>query len=301
MSVEGQAAWAENRSREKARQVGLLAKYKRGQYPKCLATTKLSPGATYCGLPVLLTPSGVMCCKCGGGVDFEGVVEDVPLIHEVPEWISTIIAREGYDVPAPDWVTPLETSGQLADELDRSKQEERQRAADEVEEKFFGKPAPSMGDGYERITTRMFHLNPEAEYDWLEKNLRLPFDVAGAEYGKIAGHLNEVEHNAYRAFVLYVNAREALESYTIDCMAIEAAMRDAATLDLQSEKDDGKRTKAITDKDIETRMSSKYPDEYRSISTRRVRARKMVDACERLAELWKFRSKTLAAIADKSR
>jgi hypothetical protein len=155
---------------------------------------------------------------------------------------------------------------------------------------------PSLDGGYARIVTRMIPSDPEGDYAELERKLRLRETAPHrAEQSAILDALDETQDCAWRAHCLYLGARVAYESFEIDARTVTSSMRDAATISLQEEKTRGTRSKQITDADVEARMAEMFPDEWRSLSLRRVEARKAVDALEQLAKLWGSRSSTLEA------
>lgn len=108
---------------------------------------------------------------------------------------------------------------------------------------------------------------------------------------------NEVDHLAYRAHRLYVLARITRDLFDAEAAIALASMRENAALELENEKDAGKRSKAPTIQDIQDRAAAKYPDEWRDINRRQIEVRKAVENLENLAERWARRSWTLASMA----
>lgn len=154
-------------------------------------------------------------------------------------------------------------------------------------------PQPMMPKAYERITERILDLDPEQEYDRLERALELNESLTP---NNVRAAANAAEANALKAHELYVHATVALERFRIDNDLVQSAMRDAATADLQAEKDSGQRSKQITEADVRGRAAVLYPDEWRAAVERRVRAENMHANIARLASLWEQRARTLGAM-----
>lgn len=134
----------------------------------------------------------------------------------------------------------------------------------------------------------------DAEFEELERRLRID-EALTPEV--IRREQNEVDHLAWRAHRLYVLARVALEQFDFEAGIAVAAMHEQAIVGLQVEKASGLRTKQITEKDVEERAATLYPDEVRDIQDRKIKARKTVESLENLAERWARRSWTLSSMA----
>ena len=142
-----------------------------------------------------------------------------------------------------------------------------------------------LGGGFEPIVTRLFSLpDPEAVYDELIGFIKALDRASRVDYGSVVEVLDKGQEMAERAFALYINARVAQERLEIQTKVVMSAMRDQANAILQREKDEKKRSKAITDADVESVMAAKYPDEYVEIETRRLKARKMMEDLKDLHE-----------------
>jgi hypothetical protein len=162
--------------------------------------------------------------------------------------------------------------------------------------------AAVMGAGYEAIVTRLFDLpEPEQVYESVIAALQLADRASRLDYGSCADALDKAQEMARQAFQLYVNARVAQERLEISAKVVISAMRDQAVAVLQSEKDDGKRAKQITDKDVEAVMAAKFPDEFVELEIRRLKARKMVEAMENLHERASNRARNLDTLTQGAR
>lgn len=153
--------------------------------------------------------------------------------------------------------------------------------------------APSMGAGFERITSRVFRVDVLAEYEALEQGLKFSTPAHRADYSELVDALDEATDNARRAHLLVVNGKVVLEAFELDTKIVLSDMRAQATAALQREKDSGQRSKQITDADVEAWMAHKFPDQWRDTESRRAKAKRMVDHLERLADLWKDRRQSL--------
>lgn len=156
---------------------------------------------------------------------------------------------------------------------------------------------PDMGR-YGPIVTKVFDLpNPEEAFDRLLEALR----VGTREFDSLQEAIDNAETNAREAHRLYVCAREQQEAFMIDAKIVEGAIRERAMGSLQAEKASGQRAKAITEADVEAKATTLFPEEWRELRMREVRARKMVEHLEHLAGLWKGRCFTLASMLSSRR
>jgi len=191
-----------------------------------------------------------------------------------------------------------------------TKRKRRSSAAKSQEQKVEegGKPAAAasvdsfvLGAGFERIVERVFSIDPWASYEALESKLKLPVQASGATYALVVDALDACEDNAREAHRLYCSAMAAVDRYEKDCVVLSVDMRQQATASLQAEKDRGERTKQITDADVESRIALMFPDEWRTLEERRMRASRMVSHMSRLADLWKERCRDVRVILETMR
>ena len=170
----------------------------------------------------------------------------------------------------------------------------REEAADAVIDRMFPRTgAPSMGPGYERIQTRLFTIDVEAESAYLEEHLRLPKPAHLADYAILIGALDEAEDCSRRAHRVYVNAKLTLVSFEADLEVLDGTMRDTAMDRLTQQKASGERAKAITNDDVRAMIASLFPDEVRAQAERRAKAKLMVEHFEWIAQCWKARAREL--------
>jgi hypothetical protein len=95
---------------------------------------------------------------------------------------------------------------------------------------------------------------------------------------------------------LYIVARADYDRFESDFAVVEAALRDSATRELQKEKDVGLRSKQITDGDVRSRVADMFPDQWREMCDRKVRADKMIEHLKHLCEVFKVRSFALRTL-----
>lgn len=153
---------------------------------------------------------------------------------------------------------------------------------------------PVLPPSWMRIQERSFKLeDPEAEFNELEGALKLTNALTP---GNLQEALNVAEDNARRAHRLYIVARIEYEKFELEALPILEAMRDAASKDLQGEKDRKERTKAITEADIKGRASVLFPDEWVIAMERKIKAEGMMDTLKSFAELWRQRCFSLSSM-----
>ena len=153
---------------------------------------------------------------------------------------------------------------------------------------------PLLPPSWMRIQERSFKLeNPEEEYVELEDELKLTNALTP---GNLQDALNKAEDNARRAHRLYIVARIEYEKFELEASPIIEAMRDAASKDLQGEKDRKERSKAITEADIKGRASVLFADEWAIAMERRIKAEGMMDTLKVFAELWRQRCFSLSSM-----
>ena len=180
----------------------------------------------------------------------------------------------------------------------------------EAEEKPYVNPYPKMSSGttvevrmepsFERILTTTFKIDVWGDYSQLEDDLKIG-GRGYTDHETLAKALDGAEDNARKAHKLYCAARVEQERFELDAKAIEGAARRPVLRELQAEKEVGQRTKQITEADVEARMFTEYPDEFKRLSLSRLKFRKMVEHMSKLSELWTSRCRTLQTLLGKSR
>lgn len=153
---------------------------------------------------------------------------------------------------------------------------------------------PGITPDYQKLIETVYAVDAVRDYADLEQNLQVGEERVN--YTVLMQHLDKAEDRARRAHRLYLGAKLELESWEQDSNKVLAAMRGEASEELEDEKAAGKRKKAITNPDVEARMSEKFPDEYRAQMMTRAKLKGVAEHIERLAELWKSRCHTLGAM-----
>jgi hypothetical protein len=181
--------------------------------------------------------------------------------------------------------------------FEQPKRELEPEAAPEPARPTAPSPGPGyLAPGYSRIVKTVFDVpDPSEVFDRLRKELSLGMQASRADYGTTIDALDRAESNAQEAAELAINAKLAHELYLADQVALRGALREQALARLQAEKAEGKRSKAITNDDIDGAIASMFPDEYRAQSQRDAEARGMLAATESLAERWRERARDLRA------
>jgi hypothetical protein len=153
-----------------------------------------------------------------------------------------------------------------------------------------------LAEGFQQIVETIFVALPDVkrEYDRLVAQLRV--GERRSDNATLREALDDAEDNARRAHALYLTARTEQERFELDAEPAGAAMWEKATRVLQQEKDQGLRSKQITDADVRAMAATLFPDEWRSHNLRLAEVKKMVEGCQHLAELWKRRCSSLETL-----
>lgn len=243
--------------------------------------------------------------------DEEAEVQAVPVQEEVPLSAATEAAVQAAVVGKPVEVqaeSPKRTRRAKAstpatvDTGDRSpvvdpigaeayRRQQREQVARRLDELV-------LGPGYERIVEHVFTVDPWTTFEALVKRLQLPVPAHAQTRTLLFDELDAVEELARSAHQLYISAKETVRRFEADAIVLSVDMRSQATAALQAEKDAGQRSKQITDADVESRMATMFPDEWRSLEMRRSRARLMVEHMGKLADAWKERARDVRSMFD---
>jgi hypothetical protein len=159
-----------------------------------------------------------------------------------------------------------------------------------------------MGSSYGRVIGRLFAIDPLEEFQEMEKYLegiRRPAHTLS--YGELADELEQVENNAWRAARLLAHAQDARDAYERDCAVQEGAWKEKAVAALEQAKKDNELTKRITIGDVDSYIATHFVTEYKELSDRRSKAKRMVEAIERGADLLKKRRETLDTLTKGAR
>lgn len=163
-----------------------------------------------------------------------------------------------------------------------------------------GAGGPTLGSGWDRIVTTTYRIDPVVLHERVKAGIR-PIGAERAEYPELVKALDEASSIADDASLLAVNGRLVLRQYEADLEALQADMRAQATAKLQSEKESGSRSKAITDADVVGKMAAMFPDEYRRQTAALEKAKGTVKHLDQLQERAVERVRALDGMVRSSR
>lgn len=160
---------------------------------------------------------------------------------------------------------------------------------------------PRLATDLQRIVTSTFTMPAVDEAATrLEEKLHA-IRPSRCDYGTIADALDEAQENARLAMQLLVNAKLANDRFIADAQLTESGMRDHVHARLQSEKDRGQRSKAITDADVVAAMANCFPDEWQQIELTKHQARRTIAYLEDLCDRMRERARDLRALVSNAR
>lgn len=206
---------------------------------------------------------------------------------------------------------PMETQGsieQLEDKVDadaaardaaqRRENAERPQTPSEVRDAV---SKLSMGT-HARIVDALFDLpDPMEEYLAIKASLSFGGRASSLSYGQLVDALDDAQSMAERASRLLASAKITHDAFNLDAEVIRGALREQAIDDLQQQKAEGKRSKAITKDDVAGVMAIAFPDEYRDLEMRSNKAKRMVTAIEHLYDRACARAGDLRAMVQRTR
>ena len=201
--------------------------------------------------------------------------------------------------------TVEETSKALSEVLDQAHDQALAEAADDKPRSpldWGNANRPSMvplGRDFAGIIETIVVDDPRATYSALE--VALVVGDKRTDYGSMLQHLDQAERNARDAHRLWQTGIIEAKKWEMDNEVVFAAARSEANRSLQAEKDKGIRSKQITDADVDSRIASLFPDEWRAQQHERNRVKAMLASLENLSEVWLSRCRTLQALVAKQR
>ncbi len=151
----------------------------------------------------------------------------------------------------------------------------------------------------QRIVDAVFVEDPWPTYQKLEKALRI--GEKRSDFGTLQAALDDAETNARLAHRLWITAKVAREEWEAENQVVFGAMRAQATAQLQREKDQGARSKQITDADVGMMAAAMFQDEWTAQEGRRRKFEAMADSMKNLAECWMYRVKSIGVLHGKQR
>jgi hypothetical protein len=156
--------------------------------------------------------------------------------------------------------------------------------------------------GLDQVVERIFEIGvDESKFLELKRCLKFGKPASQMSYGELVDELDLGEDRAREAHELFINAEYALRAYEADSMPGDSDMREQALAALTSEKESGARKKQIAEADVEAKVSSLFPDEFRSRVHERAKLKGAVKHLEHLADLWKQRCRELQTMVSGAR
>lgn len=152
---------------------------------------------------------------------------------------------------------------------------------------------PPAGASFHRITERIFSVDVLADYDRLERDLKI--GSGRMDYGILLKALDEAEDNARLAHKLFLSAKVERALWDADAEVIKSAMWAQARKDLEDEKTvkvEG-RKKQITDADVSAKCAEMFPEDWKRLIVRAKKYKGAEEHLERLADLWQARCRSL--------
>ena len=171
-------------------------------------------------------------------------------------------------------------------------------------------PMVSDSPDYNRlVTTILKEMDLDTEYEELENALEVGDNRR--DYATVYEALDKAERRALRAHALWANAKIEHEKLKLDQDEVNAtlwkqakAALEAAPADEEDEEEvieEGKkpkkkapkRRKMITIGDVEAEIATMFPDEWRGGKLRVEKSKVTVERCERFADLWSQKVRSL--------
>lgn len=122
-----------------------------------------------------------------------------------------------------------------------------------------------------------------------------------SDHGTLQKALDQAEKNAYDAHRLYITAKIEFESWQKDHDVVMGAFWSEASRSIQKEKDEGNRSKQITDADVRMRIATLHPDDWKVLEVKSAKFKATVDSLANLSEQWNSRCRTLQTMMGKLR
>lgn len=120
------------------------------------------------------------------------------------------------------------------------------------------------------------------------------------QYGAVLEALDRSDRNHDDAGRLYRSAKAEEARFNLECQERLEVMKSSSLTELMDEYKEKKRRSPVND-DIEDRMMSNWPDEYRAIKSRQANLHQAVRSLETLVAAWASRCPTLRIMAEKAR
>lgn len=151
-----------------------------------------------------------------------------------------------------------------------------------------------ISDGMQRIVETIFIPTDKVfeTYKKLESDLVLG-NERRVQKGHIIAALDNAESNLRLANRLYLSAKLDFEAWEKDHEIVTAPIKQEANRALQREKNEGSRSKQITDGDLASMCALLFPEEWKDAEIKRARFKATVDSLANLQAAWDHRCQTL--------
>ena len=151
---------------------------------------------------------------------------------------------------------------------------------------------PDLHPAYGRIVRTMFAFDPDKIFDELNEKRRFGKPIKDMGYLELAEALDDAARMHRNASLLFADAQVKRAQFEADCEAIAGDMRTQASNALKREKDE-KGGKQITNGDVEARMASMFPDEYRRQNVLKAKIKATVGQLEDDVKWWELRRREI--------
>lgn len=189
-------------------------------------------------------------------------------------------------------------SKKLKNEMKKSAEDDAAAETFDFEHANRPKAEPMRAD-LDKVIESIFVNDIHAVWEELEAALRV--GEKRSEAGVMLKALDEAETNARKAHRLFITAKIAHEEWEKTNEPVFAAIWNEANRALQDEKDQGIRSKQITDADVRAKCAVIHPDEWKAQEVKRARAKATVDSLSHLSDSWLSRCASLQKMYGKSR
>lgn len=161
------------------------------------------------------------------------------------------------------------------------------------------KKTPVIRSDFGKIVETVF-VNDLHE-TWAKLKKALVVGEKRSDHGTLQQALDQAEKNAYDAHRLYVTAKIEFEAWEKDHDIVVGAFWSEAIRSIQKEKDEGTRSKQVTDADVRARVATIHPDDWKVLEVRKAKYKATVDSLANLSEQWNSRCRTLQTMMGKLR
>lgn len=151
---------------------------------------------------------------------------------------------------------------------------------------------PDLHPAYGRIVRTMFAFDPDKIFDELNEKRRFGKPIKDMGYLELAESLDDAARMHRNASLLFADSQVKRAQFEADCEAIAGDMRTQASNALKREKDE-KGGKQITNGDVEARMASMFPDEYRRQNVLKAKIKATVGQLEDDVKWWELRRREI--------